>query len=148
MSNAAVRGQYVLVRVEGATDDDVFRAVDQMGLWTPPNVKLYDKRDNTGVFVYARCYFKNPSEIDVKPQTVKYVNASDVFEDNPNALQAFDDSGEHSYGDNDLTLVVRDTMIANMKNLKGDDEDTDDEIDKVIDILKELDASTYINLED
>lgn len=68
MSNAATPGKFVLVRVEGANDDDVFRAVDQMGLWTPPNVKLYDKTDKTGVFVYARFYFKTATVPTPAPQ--------------------------------------------------------------------------------
>jgi hypothetical protein len=68
MSNVATSGKFVLVRVEGANDDDVFKAVEQMGLWTPPNVKLYDKRDNTGVFVYARFYFKTVTVPTPAPQ--------------------------------------------------------------------------------
>lgn len=58
MSNNAVAGLFVNVRVEGANDADVFKAADLMGLWTPPNVKVYDKRDNTGVFIYARKYLQ------------------------------------------------------------------------------------------
>jgi hypothetical protein len=66
MANNAVAGLFVNVRVEGATDEDVFKAADLMGLWTPPgkDVPVYDKRDNTGVFIYARKYL-NP-----KPTTV------------------------------------------------------------------------------
>lgn len=85
----------------------------------------------------------------LKPQTIQYVNVSDVFEDNRLALTAFEDSGKHSYGDNDLTLVLRDTMINNMKDIKKESEDKEEtaEIDVVIEALKELDAATYIDLE-
>jgi hypothetical protein len=84
--------------------------------------------------------------VKLTPVTVQYVNLSDVFEGNPFALQAFEDSGKHSYGDNDITLVVRDTMISNLKNLKEDEEE-EEEFDAVIEVLEGLDASTYIDLE-
>jgi hypothetical protein len=76
MSSNAVAGKYVNVRIEGATDADVFAAADQMGVWTPPNVKVYDKRDNTGVFIYGRKYLAQtatvpaPAPQRVQPRTV------------------------------------------------------------------------------
>lgn len=58
MSQNAVRGQFVLVRIEAANDADLMFAAEQMGVWTPPEPKVYDKRDGSGVFVYGRLYLK------------------------------------------------------------------------------------------
>lgn len=66
MANA-VNGLYVNVRVEGATDADVMKAANLMGLWTGPNVKMYDKNDGTGVFIYARKYLNPRPSATVPP---------------------------------------------------------------------------------
>jgi hypothetical protein len=63
----AVRGQYVLIRIEGATEEDMFNAADMMGVWTPPNVRVYDKRDGTGVFVYGRKYLQQQQRPQQRP---------------------------------------------------------------------------------
>lgn len=85
----------------------------------------------------------------LKPSKVKYISSSEVFDGRPHAKEAFDDAGEFSYGENDLSLVKRDKLLAALKALDIDgDTDVSDEVDKCIEFLEGLDPELYIDLED
>lgn len=104
MSSNAVAGKFVNIRVEGATDADVFAAADQMGLWTPPNVKVYDKRDGTGVFIYGRKYLAQTATVPAPTAAPQRVQPRTVNRQRPPVVHAptgrgydIDDSDEREW---------------------------------------------------
>lgn len=84
----------------------------------------------------------------LKPNKVQYIPASEVFEDRPFAKGALEDSGAFSYGENDISLVVRDKLIAALKELELQYGDEEEEVDQAIAFLETLPATMYIDLED
>ncbi len=99
MSQNAVQNQFVLLRIEGATDVDAIKAADQMSCWTPKDIKVYDKRDGTGVFIYARFYLK-------KQATVAPVRSTEPQRIPPRVVSrpaptrtGYDDSEDREYAD-------------------------------------------------
>lgn len=85
-----------------------------------------------------------------KGNRITYISCEEVFEDRPLAKQALEDSGEFSYGENDLSLVSRDKLIDVLNKLDIDEDDEDDtlsEIAECVEYLQELPATMYIDLE-
>jgi hypothetical protein len=83
-----------------------------------------------------------------KPGQVKYIPSAEVFDGRPFAKMAFDDACEFNYGENCLSLVGRDKLLAALQALDYEDDDTNDELQECIEFLKTLEASIYIDLED
>lgn len=80
--------------------------------------------------------------------TAQFVEASEVFFGQRQAWEAFD-SGEPdcSWGNNNRTFVTPNIVETALNNARGDDDDTDTEIDIVLERLATLPQDMYIDLE-
>ncbi len=79
---------------------------------------------------------------------IQYISSAEVFDNRPFAKQELENSGEFSYGDNDLSLVSRDKLIKVLEGLKLDYGDEEADVDACVAFLKTLPATIYIDLED
>lgn len=83
-------------------------------------------------------------------QIVSFVNGTDLFYGNPKAWDAFVESDpDCSWGNNNRTLVSSTFMQTVLSELDADDDDddADEQIQKVLELVKTLPADVYIDLE-
>jgi|688.fasta_scaffold1883247_2 hypothetical protein len=81
-------------------------------------------------------------------KTCKFIDASDLFVGCPDAWQMFMDSDPAvTWGDASRTLVSPEFMDFSLNDLFSDDNQITRQIELVLNKIKTLDFSTYIDLE-
>ena len=84
----------------------------------------------------------------MKIKTCSFIDASDLFEECPDAWQIFMDSDPPvSWGDANRTLVSPEFMTFVLEDCFSDDNQIARQIDLVLNKVKNLDFTTYIDLE-
>ncbi len=84
----------------------------------------------------------------MKIKTCSFIDASDLFEECPDAWQIFMDSDPPvTWGDANRTMVSTDSMIFMLEDCFSDDNQTAQQIDSVLKRVKTLSFDTYIDLE-
>ena len=84
----------------------------------------------------------------MKIKTCSFIDASDLFEECPDAWQMFIDSDPPvSWGDANRTLVSPEFMTFVLEDCFSDDNQIAQQIDSVLRRVKTLSFDTYIDLE-
>jgi hypothetical protein len=83
----------------------------------------------------------------LKGTRIRYISCEEVFEGRPFAKQALVDSGLFSYGENYISLVIRDKLMQALRGLEIEDDDTGDDVEACLVFLKTVEPEMFIDLE-